>query len=1515
MTGQAHTPAVRSEIERELDEIVSNEEGMRFQGLAVVLARRRWPELIASERKNDLGLDAYASASLSPDKIAKGLACSITPELQKISDDAKKVKQHFPDVTVLLFSTPQKVSNPKKKEWAEKIQKDFGYELHVISREDIIASLMEPENTSLCSSFLGIDVAIDPQIADVVETIREAAAAEVATWAAKTQGPFIDLLAAQVDDAGRESSQTYSLIQLHEALTESRRLVLEAPAGRGKTTTLVQLADLQNGLEGTAFLVDLPAWTSSGVPILDFIAQSPQFQASGIDSSTLAKVRNAEHFSFLLNGWNEVTESNSVKASSALRELDRSFPAAGIIVATRTHHVRPPLPGALRLRLLQLTRRQRNAYLRDRLGDRARELGSQLDADAVLNEVTRTPLILSGVTLIFEAGAPIPTTKIGVLAAVVRLMEELPEHGGPLQSAPLSGSQRHYLGELATQMTAMGAVSTADADARAIVHRVAERLRQSHQITALPEPVEILHALSKHHVLERLEYPEVAFRFQHQQVQEHYAAIEIKRQLLELIARSGEDQRRDFTATYVNAPAWAEPLRMIAEAIGIQTDEATADRREVQAGRALVEMALSVDPVFASELARLCGTLVWREVGPTLTARLRSWFGVSDENHRNCALAAMLATGSDEFQDIVVPFLSGGEKELSLRTYRLRPELYLTSLGPKWRQIVSAWSEEVRTTFVSEILHNTFVPEILDFAIADKSVAVQQATAEALTWNGMDDEAARLMEAATAPAFDAIAQKMSPDLIPVAARARALATLQKAPEDPDPAGHLTTLLKLAELGDANIAPQLKETLNRLPDKITEAWALHAIQHALEILRLDESDWVSHWVATRVASGALWHDHWMAFVSTVPAELIETSVRRLESEDFQHSHFGGLIAVVAAGADATVAARVFASLRVLRTTIAAAPGQRHEFEWQIERQLEALFRALPFDVSVAGLLTALSEEQPAIDVELVGRVFTRVARHDADSVRGLDSGLKEQLRSYLKKSLGLVRQQNDFDGYLKANVASVLAQIGEPDDIDDLVTLVRADIERGKRSRAARAAGDRGPAANSMGQGPWLIRAIAELNSPRTDDVLLDLLQDAEYGRWVAEELPKLVIPPQAGAPFGNKVDYNSIWEARSGRRRRDPNEERRARFGAALRGHITRALDEYRGSCDAQPNSYILKELAKTLAALDGRGSTDLVLEIMALPGSGGGWQQADALESMLLAGATLPTEPVLAILDTVLAQAQRNGPQDGERWLVSRFLRICPYVDNPARGIQKIRDVIALPWVRSYELREVATAVGHSRVDEAFDLLRDLASEPARARELDDAWTNAVAALNTPAARNLLMSFVDPEIPGLPAAVTLNHQDVLAARIFDGAKGDPALEARLRELCALALPAANRRLLAKVMSWFGTSEALVAALDLMDDGAQPRVEYDTWQQLETAFVERKPYGQSPNTFTLAARASNQIRARLFEMAVRDERRKKSAFSLLGQIEEWRLEHGRPIGEPRHPAFGSTDPWPPVEPQ
>ena len=50
-------------------------------------------------------------------------------------------------------------------------------------------------------------------------------------------------------------------------------------------------------------------------------------------------------------------------------------------------------------------------------------------------------------------------------------------------------------------------------------------------------------------------------------------------------------------------------------------------------------------------------------------------------------------------------------------------------------------------------------------------------------------------------------------------------------------------------------------------------------------------------------------------------------------------------------------------------------------------------------------------------------------------------------------------QDDFNGEEKANLASSIAQVGKPEDMEDLVTLIHADIERMRRGRAARAAGD------------------------------------------------------------------------------------------------------------------------------------------------------------------------------------------------------------------------------------------------------------------------------------------------------------------------------------------------------------------------------------------------------------------------------------------------------------------------
>ena len=227
---------LRTDIEKALDEIISQEEGMRFQGLAVVLGRQRWPELIAHQRKKDFGLDAYAPASETPEKVGKGLAASITATQKKVFGDAKKAKKNFPDLKTLLFVTPAIVGNSDRRKWGEAIKRDYDLELLLIEREEIITLMMMPGNASLCASFLNINVNTEPEVADLIDRTQRAADAVTRTWAEKTKGhPLIDLTAVRLDLNGAESADVLSLEQIDQALSQSGRIVLEGPAGRGKT--------------------------------------------------------------------------------------------------------------------------------------------------------------------------------------------------------------------------------------------------------------------------------------------------------------------------------------------------------------------------------------------------------------------------------------------------------------------------------------------------------------------------------------------------------------------------------------------------------------------------------------------------------------------------------------------------------------------------------------------------------------------------------------------------------------------------------------------------------------------------------------------------------------------------------------------------------------------------------------------------------------------------------------------------------------------------------------------------------------------------------------------------------------------------------------------------------------------------------------------------------------------------------------------------------------------------------
>lgn len=336
--------------------------------------------------------------------------------------------------------------------------------------------------------------------------------------------------------------------------------------------------------------------------------------------------------------------------------------------------------------------------------------------------------------------------------------------------------------------------------------------------------------------------------------------------------------------------------------------------------------------------------------------------------------------------------------------------------------------------------------------------------------------------------------------------------------------------------------------------------------------------------------------------------------------------------------------------------------------------------------------------------------------------------------------------------------------------------------------------------------------------------------------------------------------------------------------------------------------------LAGFMATLDSHKSLDLVMEIMALPGEWDGYARVEALEALLFSGARIKVDEALKVLNPtinhIIQPSQFHDQQN--RFLLQRCLCLLPFFDPPTAGIKRIREIITTTQVPSYDLRELLLALGNSRCDEALDLLLDIATKYGNGlNQLRIEWLEAIAALNTFKAKQILLSFVDSKIELFKSQLNFEHHDCerLAEYIADITCEDPKVMDRIYELCKTERSPVTRSLLAGIVSRIGTSETFVTGLSLIQDQLKPSIPYELSRGLESAFLWKQPYGAG-YAYTIEPITANEIRSCLYEMTFGDDSRKHSAWELLGQIESWRLEYGRPNSEPRHPAFNSGGPWP-----
>ena len=1533
----------RIAIEHALDAIASDEGGMRFQGLAVVLAKLRWPELIACERKKDLGLDAHAPAILSPLHKGMGLSSSITPELEKIQGDAARAKPHFSDLQILVFVTSGKVTNYTVEQWQAEIKKEYGWDLIVMSREEIITTLQVPSNIGLCAEHLGISV--PPPEPTVESLIRSALAANgqlIANWSRRWgDNPIIDLRLLRLDEKGAETQEMQQRAGLHDLLSRSHRVVFEAPAGRGKTTTLVQLALEQHAQGKIAFLIDLPAWVRRNVGVFEFIAGTPEFQARGLTAGDLARVHQAGHIVFLLNGWNELAVSESATAAGMIRDLERSFAGAGIAVATRAHPIAPPLPGSSRFRIQPLTRQERGDYVRARLGDGAQPLIEQLRADRVLDDLTRTPMILAEVVSLFQAGKKIPTSRLGVLDAVTQVMENSETHQAALANVPLSGLGRAFLERLGSSLVTRGGVQLPEATARQEISACSRVLQDAGQLGALPDPGSVLTALCSHHVLERSTYPDITYTFLHQQFQESFAALHLKRELSEIVTTgTGRD---DFAARYVNEPAWTQPVEMLAEFIGRHTDDEPLPNA-VAMGQALVEMALPLDAVFAAKLARLCGSEVGKVTREALSARLRQLWQSSFSQHRDIAVAGMVASGSEDFKDILEPLLSSEDTNLQLEPYRTGEPFEVSSLGATWEETVTRWPEGARASFVAEMMQRSPAPaEVVAFAMKDPSPAVRKNLLSFVWWGMSLEEISRFSQTLDDANFKELIAGMHASELPPSMHPRALESHVAAANDAT--GSLARFLawrEAASFGHESFVDELKESLSQLQvDQVRDLESRdlqgRELRATMEMMRRRDSQWVTAWVVQNLLAGALRPEGWIDLVDGLTGAQRDEFVGQATNNELTDMRVPGVIPLLRKFADREIVQHLFRRICALVPIIATSkPGDDKQAEAKLARQLEDLLRGMPPNPAVNGILQEIGGRTEAVEIEVVTEIFHTAGRDNTPLREGLSAEICEALRNYLNTAIPTVLAQDDFNGQLKGHFATVIAQVGQLSDLAVIEHLVDADIERVRTGRLARAADHRSKQGNGavMSWTGWYVQAMIHLASEAARDLLIRLLtapdyeHDAAWGLFqlALRERPSPLLRARAW-PMRSK-DFSLVWRAREGGGESIFVEPQRTELAAVLRRHIEtlvaeRAVDPMPAGLNGR-----LKQLAIVLAELDGQASAELVLEILSYPQIEpsrprthrastqpvylyDAWPRIHGLEALLLQGVVLPSEKTWEIVEPIIEHVRAYRWNSQESSLMSQVVGIVLFTDDPSASIQRVRQLIEEKLLPMEGARGLAKALGHSRCPDAVALLRELASDSVRVQYLGNDWVDAVALFDSQEARNLLLSFIDPTLAPLSNELIRHHDGRLVLRLIELAQRDATVQRRMFDLAQENIPVAHAVVLGKVLANLGTTDALLASLQLLRDGGAGGASYELHKNIEKIFVEHRPYPGSSNTVTMVPRSSNGIRSRLMEMVQNDPLRRRSAFALLNEIEKWRMWHGRPDGEPRSPKMEAGFLWPP----
>ena len=188
--------------------------------------------------------------------------------------------------------------------------------------------------------------------------------------------------------------------KLAKGLTTLGDLILVAPPGMGKTTTLLQIADaVLQGNYGSPIVVPLGNWAANGASLIDSILRRRAFRTISREDFQSAAAKPGVYL--LLDGWNELDKVSQRRAAAEIEDLQRELPDLRLVVTAREQRLDAPINGR-RLKLLPLNEREQIEIARALRGDAGEGIVDQAWRTPGVRELVTIPLYLTALLVLPE---------------------------------------------------------------------------------------------------------------------------------------------------------------------------------------------------------------------------------------------------------------------------------------------------------------------------------------------------------------------------------------------------------------------------------------------------------------------------------------------------------------------------------------------------------------------------------------------------------------------------------------------------------------------------------------------------------------------------------------------------------------------------------------------------------------------------------------------------------------------------------------------------------------------------------------------------------------------------------------------------------------------------------------------------------------------------------------------------------------------------------------------------------